>query len=707
VQNSDTIKRLDELLTVKEAAGFLGVSPNTVRNWGRTGKIAELRHPINQYRLFRREDLSAFLQRANQCPEMSAGNVLKPNESPSTEQVATSSRMGDIRTLSLFSGAGGLDLGFHRSGFNILTAVELESKYCRTLEANCEHFFGTRVDVINQDVTRFDPSKIKTSGVDCIIGGPPCQTFSAAGRRSGGVIGTNDKRGQLYETYCSLLDTLRPPVFVFENVYGLPGANGGKPWREIVRAFHDHGYELFFEVVDSADYGVPQHRERLIMVGVRGGSQFRFPLPTHGPDSPTSVPLVSVLDAIGDLQSKHERFSEGLGGLYGHLLPEVPEGLNYAFFTAEMGHPYPVFAWRSKFHDLLYKVDRNSPCRTIKANPGKFTGPLHWKNRHFTAGELKRLQTFPDEYQIVGSYKQVLEQVGNSVPPRLAEVIATSVREQILDNVPDSELTYPVRHDGFKSTFRQRQRERSKAFKSTAQKAIRKKYGKTHDYVNPADIKPKLSTYFVDANGFSRTVLSKRPKNKPYADVSVADSNGKVRVDYDYVSEGSNLLTIDININGLRKYLPRVDSVCVKATVPHMESLFGVWKEIEATLVERSNFFTLIDIYGHYANRGDDVDVSTTIATDSDTDCVAILRHFSQTENCGSITQISETLDAIGTSEESFRNAVFDLRDMRYDLRTIETHPIIGKGNVLCTYPFPLLSPKALVESKAKLNRAF
>jgi DNA (cytosine-5)-methyltransferase 1 len=333
-----------------------------------------------------------------------------------------------IRTLSLFSGAGGLDLGFLAAGFDIVGCVEIEPNYCKTLRANVggNHRFGEATTIHEIDIRKFDTAPYKNSGIQCVIGGPPCQTFSAAGRRSGGVIGTEDERGQLFQAYCRVLDELQPEVFVFENVYGLPGANKGEPWREICAAFSERGYRLNWAVVDAADYGVPQHRERLIMIGSRSKC-FAFPIPTHGPDSNGGSELVSVAQAINDLQSDDEPFHDKLGGMYGHLLPLVPEGLNYAYFTAEMNHPAPVFAWRSKFHDLLYKVDRNSPCRTLKAQPGKFTGPFHWKNRHFTTAELKRLQSFPDDYELQGSNAVILEQIGNSVPPRLAEVIAVCV----------------------------------------------------------------------------------------------------------------------------------------------------------------------------------------------------------------------------------------------------------------------------------------
>jgi len=256
---------------------------------------------------------------------------------------APPSSAGRIKTLSLFSGAGGLDIGFHQAGYDILGCVELEQAYCKTLEANAGngHFFAEMTNVHCIDIREFDPTPYAGLGIECVIGGPPCQTFSAAGRRSGGVLGTIDARGRLFESYCHILEVLKPQVFVFENVYGLPGANDGGPWREICQAFSALGYSLTAEVVDSADYGVPQHRERLIIVGYKkAGRDFIFPEPTNGPDSSSGRPLVTVSEAVADLQDPDEPNHE-FDGLYGHLLPLVPEGLNYSFFTREMGYPKP------------------------------------------------------------------------------------------------------------------------------------------------------------------------------------------------------------------------------------------------------------------------------------------------------------------------------------------------------------------------------
>ena len=127
---------------------------------------------------------------------------------------------GLIKTLSLFSGAGGLDIGFHQAGYDIVACVEIEPAYAKTLDANIGQgkFFGPNPRVHCVDIREFDPSPYKDQGVECVIGGPPCQTFSAAGRRSGGVLGTIDPRGRLFESYCRILDELEPRAFVFENV---------------------------------------------------------------------------------------------------------------------------------------------------------------------------------------------------------------------------------------------------------------------------------------------------------------------------------------------------------------------------------------------------------------------------------------------------------------------------------------------------------
>jgi len=606
-----------------------------------------------------------------------------------------------IKTLSLFSGAGGLDIGFHQAGFDILGCVEIEAAYAKTIIHNSgkDKFFGPALKIHCQDIREFDPKPYVGIGIECVIGGPPCQTFSAAGRRSGGVLGTIDARGRLFESYCRILKAISPKVFVFENVYGLPGANGGEPWREICSAFGQLGYQLKAEVVDAADYGVPQHRERLIIVGHKEQSlDYTFPLPTHGPDSNDGAGLVSVLDAISDLQPKDEPFHE-FDGLYGHLLPLVPEGLNYSFFTREMGYPKPFFAWRSKFHDFLYKVDRNNPSRTIKAQPGKFTGPFHWKNRHFTVAELKRLQSFPDEYELVGTYGKVVEQIGNSVPPRLAEIIAMTVKEQLLQ--PTKKQTYAARSFGFTSTFRKRQRERTNHFKAVAQRVIAERFSNVYPLEKP---KPETKhEFFVSFEGFfakeTLNYLEKAEIGKHYFAVSEYRKGSAIHLDITPRSALGKSVVI-IEISGLAKYLIDFDTLLCKAQINELEDTFRVWDIVEDALTRGSQFFTLIDIYGHYANRGDTVKVKTAFSTKRKSLLERAIDFFGTSENCGQFQSNADFADSIGCSVTQVRDIVYQMRGMRWDVRLPETHATIRQDSIICTYPFPLLSGKAQLERR-------
>lgn len=624
-------------------------------------------------------------------------------EAPNPRKTAPEAAKQKIKTLSLFSGAGGLDIGFHEAGFDILGCVELVPAYCKTLSANAGsgHFFAEMTEVHCGDIREFDPTLYEGKGIECVIGGPPCQTFSAAGRRSGGVLGTIDARGRLFESYCHILEVLKPKVFVFENVYGLPGANGGGPWREICESFSALGYSLRAEVVDAADYGVPQHRERLIIVGYRSElGSFEFPEPTHGPDSSSGRPLVTVRDSVADLQDPLEQYQE-FDGLYGHLLSLVPEGLNYSFFTREMGYPKPFFAWRSKFHDFLYKVDQDYPARTIKAQPGKFTGPFHWKNRHFNVAELKRLQSFPDNYEIIGSYGKVVEQIGNSVPPRLAEVIAVSVKEQLLR--PSAKLSYPVRRAGFTSTFKQRQRQRTLHYKKVALKEINTRFPNVT--IIDTQTTNTCINYFVGYEGFFTKDQPKTIEDLKlgftYYSVNETRLGQKIEIKIDPIKNARRVAKkIKIEIHGLSKYLLEVDTLVCHATLDDFDDLFRVWRIIESSLISGSQFYTLIDIYGHYANRGDTVIIKTEFLGKRKTLLERALEFFGNSENAGSFITRDAVAERLEVGDFTIADLIADMRSMRWDVRSLSTHPTIRHDAILCTYPFPLLSGKAQLERK-------
>ena len=328
---------------------------------------------------------------------------------------------------SLFSGIGGFEIGMSKAGVGFLRELEIDPLCCRTMNANLSLLGTDETCIVPKDICQTEPKDFCPESVDLIVGGPPCQSFSAAGRRTGGVAGSDDPRGTLFERYCLYVRHFKPKAFVFENVKGILSAKGGRDFAGICEAFSDAGYRLFRKVLNAAGFGVPQFRERLFLVGIRKDLdiQFRFPRAEFG----GSVPFVSAGQALAGVESRN--VPKPLDGKYGHLLPDIPPGENYSFYTEEMGHPNPQFAWRSRFSSFLYKMDPDAPCRTLTARPGKFDGPLHWENRPCSVDELKVLQGFPAEYSIPHPYRDAVRQIGNSVCPPVAEAVGKALGLQL------------------------------------------------------------------------------------------------------------------------------------------------------------------------------------------------------------------------------------------------------------------------------------
>lgn len=346
--------------------------------------------------------------------------------------------VSELRAISLFSGAGGLDLGVERAGYRITVSVDHDRDSCETVRAN---FPGAAV--LHGDIRRFTTEEILAAGgltpgeAALLVGGPPCTPFSKSGywleyKRVG-----RDPEASLLDHYLRVLDEARPQAFLLENVFGLAYKNHNAPWFEKLLTTCRHlGYHVAQRVILAADYGVPQRRQRVFVMGSLEGEP-EFPAATHSGPHETRTQWdesllrhVTTLEAIGDLSGRDDLAEpdEHVNGRYGHLLPEIPPGDNYLFYTEKRGHPAPLFKWRSRFWSFLLKLDPDQPSPTIQAQPGPYVGPFHWENRRLRLAEIKRLQTFPDDYEIVGSRRSGQKQIGNAVPPLLAEQIARSLR---------------------------------------------------------------------------------------------------------------------------------------------------------------------------------------------------------------------------------------------------------------------------------------
>lgn len=341
--------------------------------------------------------------------------------------------------ISLFSGAGGLDLGTEWAGFQVGAAVECDRDAVLTMEKN---FDGLAAPVIQANILDTPTAHIleaaglgKSERPDLLIGGPPCTPFSKSGfwldwKRNG-----LDPDASLLQAYTRVLAEAKPRFFVLENVYALTYNNrASRPaFERLRREISEAGYNYTYGVLNAADYGVPQARPRLFVVGAREGESVpELPQPTHGGQwerrstGHADRPHVTAGEALANLVTDPEP-GEINRGMYGHLLADIPPGDNYLFYTAERGHPNPQFKWRGRYWSFLLKLDPNRPSPTIQAQPGPNVGPFHWENRRLRVAEIKRLFTFPDEFDLVGTRARVQAQLGNSVPPLLAQRVVEEV----------------------------------------------------------------------------------------------------------------------------------------------------------------------------------------------------------------------------------------------------------------------------------------
>jgi len=382
-----------------------------------------------------------------------------------------------MRALSLFTGAGGLDLGLEEAGFGIAGCVEVDSDARATLEANRDWRLVEPGDVYQHEPhALLKQLELKPGELTLVAGGPPCQPFSKSSFWvAGGAPRMLDPRAATLLAYLRVVEAALPEVMLLENVEGVAfmpreRRNGRRPQRrealdvvrgELSRINRRHGtqYEVSILRLDAASYGIPQRRKRVFIVAARNGGELQEPKATHADNpAPGQSRLMSVWDAIGELDKPD--FDPGLAprGRWGPLLPSIPEGQNYLWHTSRGGGE-PLFGWRRKYWSFLLKLSKDRPSWTLQAEPGPATGPFHWRSRQLSIEEMKRLQTFPPEYEVRGSYRSARRQLGNAVPSALGELVGLEIRRQLFgarvrkslrllpafrDDCPAPETTAPV-----------------------------------------------------------------------------------------------------------------------------------------------------------------------------------------------------------------------------------------------------------------------
>ncbi|WP_165774640.1 DNA cytosine methyltransferase [Candidatus Viridilinea mediisalina] len=352
--------------------------------------------------------------------------------------------------LSLFSGAGGFDLGIRKAGFNILACLERDPFCCATLRANIEHEHGT-TKVIEDDIRNIDPKQLSVAlglepgELDLLFGGPPCQAFSQIGKR----LALQDERGMLFFEMVRFARVFRPRVILIEQVKGLlnapdhQGVIGG-----VMRLMHNElaalGYRVEWKVLLAADYGVPQLRQRVFIVALREKVTFAFPEPTHRPPSQNqslfSLPRYQTVgDALADLPPPYTK--EAYTGNDSHVditpagdkfrIHGVPEGDHLA---AQQHLPAEQRCTLTKKDTTKFRrMSRSNPALTLRCGE-VFFHPT--EDRYLTVREYMRIHTYPDDYILKGAIRgrsgrvrdlDQYRQVANSVPPRLAEYIGRAI----------------------------------------------------------------------------------------------------------------------------------------------------------------------------------------------------------------------------------------------------------------------------------------
>ena len=341
-----------------------------------------------------------------------------------------------LNCIDLFCGCGGLSLGFEKAGINVLVGIDAWQDAITTFNYNHKNSKG-----ICADLSTLEPSEIEKElngkSVDLIIGGPPCQGFSVAGKRI-----VDDVRNKLYKNFVRFVEYYKPKAFMMENVPNILSIGGGIVRDSIVKDFSDLGYKVVYKVLTASNYGTPQNRRRAVFVGFKDGKEFIFP-------QQTVEQLVTSYEALSDLpENSLEDGSDypmttncdyqklmrcNSSKIYNHQITEhsdktkeiialVPDGGNYKNLPPELQQT-------RKVHIAWTRLNSQKPSFTIDTGHRHH---FHYKwNRIPTVRESARIQSFPDDFIFLGTKTSQYKQVGNAVPPLMAEAIAKQLKETL------------------------------------------------------------------------------------------------------------------------------------------------------------------------------------------------------------------------------------------------------------------------------------
>lgn len=339
------------------------------------------------------------------------------------------------KIIDLFCGCGGLSLGFEQAGFEPVLAIDMWLDAIKTYNYNRSSKVAQCIDIhqlSNEDLKRMSNEIIG------VIGGPPCQGYSTVGTRD-----INDPRNHLYLEYCRVVEVVKPKFFVLENVKGLTTLCNGMFKNDIIRRFTEIGYKVTYKVVNAAHYGVPQNRERVFFVGIKD-KEFEFPIGDSEnfltcSDAMSDLPQPSddgcarLSYLCGPANNYQKSLRENSSGVSNHQMTlHSEQTVNVIKLIPDGGKikDLPEEYWNiRKYNKAFERMSSKRPSNTVDTGHRNY---FHYKeNRIPTVRENARLQSFPDVFEFLGSRTSQYRQVGNAVPPLLANAIAKCIKEQL------------------------------------------------------------------------------------------------------------------------------------------------------------------------------------------------------------------------------------------------------------------------------------
>ncbi len=435
---------MSTLHDINSASKYLKITPQQARNLCRNSKIKAEKKAGSW--LIYEKDLKNYYD--NSCC-----GVAENQESYNTRENIIKKRP---IALSFFSGAMGMDIGLEKAGINVILASEIDNACRKTILKN-------KPDIaLIGDIRDYSPEEIKKKSglgpddeIDLIVGGPPCQAFSTAGKRKG----FEDERGNVFLNYINIINSLRPKYAVIENVRGLlsaplkhrPHSERGKEYPElspeelpggalyyILKKLKESGYSFSFDLYNAANFGTPQKRERVVIICSRDNTSIPYLIPTHSENGHFGLPkwrtLKDVFSTISTYKHHHIKFPEKRLKYYrmlkaGQNWKNLPEKLQ----KEAMGQSYYSGGGKTGF---LRRLDWDAPSPTLVTHPAMPATDLAHpeEDRPLSVEEYKAIQEFPDEWNIEGSILEQYKQIGNAVPISLGYAIGTLINKLLKED---------------------------------------------------------------------------------------------------------------------------------------------------------------------------------------------------------------------------------------------------------------------------------